>query len=216
MTFQGWPEEALDFYEGLEADNTKTYWTAHKKTYDTLVLGPMTDLLDELGPEFGDTRLFRPYRDVRFSPDKSPYKTHIGGVIGGSGYIQLSANGLATARGMYEMASDQLETYRRAAAGDVTGKELERIIGAVKDHDIEVHSREVLKTAPRGYQPDHPRIELLRYKGLWAWKAWPVEPWLGTAAAKQRIADFLTVTEPLGDWLDVHVGPSKAAPARRR
>ena len=93
MTFQGWPEEALDFYEGLEADNTKTYWTAHKKTYDTLVLGPMADLLDELGPEFGDTRLFRPCRDVRFSPDKSPYKTHIGGVIGGSGYIKLSATG---------------------------------------------------------------------------------------------------------------------------
>ena len=92
----------------------------------------------------------------------------------------------------------------------MTGKELQRIIGAVKGHDIEVHSREVLKTAPRGYQPDHPRIELLRYKGLWAWKAWPVEPWLGTAAAKQRIADFLTVTEPLGDWLDVHVGPSTA------
>jgi uncharacterized protein (DUF2461 family) len=82
MTFQGWPEEALEFYEGLEADNTKTYWTANKAIYDAKVLGPMTELLDELGPDFGETRMFRPYRDVRFSKDKTPYKTHIGGVIG--------------------------------------------------------------------------------------------------------------------------------------
>ncbi len=216
MTFQGWPEEALEFYEGLEADNTKTYWTAHKATYETLVLGPMTDLLADLGPEFGETKMFRPYRDVRFSRDKSPYKTQMGVSIGGHGYIQLSANGLATAHGMYEMAADQLDAYRRAVADDVTGKELEHIIGVLKGHDIEVHSREALKTAPRGYPPDHPRIELLRYKGLYAWKAWPVEPWLGTPAAKQRIADFLVVTRPLGDWLNAHVGPSTAGPARRR
>ncbi|MGD0376560.1 MAG: DUF2461 domain-containing protein [Streptosporangiaceae bacterium] len=216
MTFQGWPEDALDFYEGLEADNTKTYWTAHKATYDTLVLGPMAELLDELGPEFGETKMFRPYRDVRFSSDKSPYKTHLGGVIGSRGYVQLSANGLAAASGMYEMAPEQLEAYRRAAADDAAGKELEHIIGAVKGHDIEVHSREVLKTAPRGYRPDHPRIELLRYKGLWAWKAWAVEPWLGTPAAKQRVAGFLLAARPLAQWLDVHVGPSTAGPKRRR
>jgi uncharacterized protein (TIGR02453 family) len=216
MTFQGWPEEALDFYEGLEADNTKTYWTANKAVYEAQVLRPMVELLDELGPEFGETRIFRPYRDVRFSKDKSPYKTHIGGVLGDGGYIQLSANGLATANGMYEMAADQLDAYRRAAADDATGKELERIADAIKGHDIELHSREVLKTAPRGYPPDHPRIELLRYKGLWAWKAWPVEPWLGTPAAKQRVADFLRASRPLAEWLDSHAGPSTAGPARRR
>lgn len=216
MTFQGWPEEALDFYEGLEADNTKTYWTAHKAVYEAKVLGPMLELLDELGPEFGETRIFRPYRDVRFSKDKSPYKTHIGGVLGDGGYIQLSANGLATASGMYEMAADQLDAYRRAVADDATGKELERIAEAIKGHDIELHSREMLKTAPRGFPADHPRIELLRYKGLWAWKAWPVEPWLGTPAAKQRVADFLVASRPLAEWLDSHVGPSTAGPARRR
>lgn len=215
MTFQGWPEEALEFYEGLEADNTKTYWTAHKAVYDQHVLAPMLELLDELGPEFGDTRVFRPYRDVRFSKDKTPYKTHIGGVVG-DGYIQLSANGLATAHGMYGMAPDQLERYRRAVAADLPGEQLEKIVAAIKDQDIEAHTNDVLKTAPRGYQADHPRIELLRYKGLWAWRAWPVEPWLGTKAAKQHIADFLGASRPLAEWLAAQVGPSTAVPDRRR
>src|SRR5690349_4114403 len=107
MAFSGWPEEALEFYEGLEADNSKAYWTDRKADYEDKVLRPMTELLEELGPEFGESKIFRPYRDVRFSKDKSPYKTNIGAMLGG-GYIQLSATGLAAGDGMYGMAPDQL------------------------------------------------------------------------------------------------------------
>src|SRR5204863_1827323 len=77
VAFRGWPTEALEFYEGLEADNSRTYWLDHKETYDKQVYGPMADLLAELEPEFGPGRIFRPNRDVRFSADKSPYKTAI-------------------------------------------------------------------------------------------------------------------------------------------
>src|SRR5580693_5438941 len=128
MAFSGWPEEALDFYDGLAADNTKTYWTAHKAVYQELVLGPMAELVDELAAEFGDTKIFRPYRDVRFSPDKTPYKTHIGAMVGGSGYVQLSAEGLGAGAGMWEMNPEQLGRYREAVAGDRPGAELEEII----------------------------------------------------------------------------------------
>jgi uncharacterized protein (TIGR02453 family) len=205
MSFDGWPAEALEFYDGLEADNSKAYWTAHKAIYEQTVLGPMNELLEELAPEFGEPRVFRPYRDIRFSKDKSPYKTNIAGTVGG-GYIQLSAAGLAAGSGMYGMASDQLDRYRRAVAGDRAGPELEQIISAVQRQEIGVHGRDMLKTAPRGYPADHPRIGLLRYKGLIAWKEWPVEPWLGTAAAKERVAGFLAASQPLCDWLDEHVG----------
>jgi len=214
MSFQGWPAEALDFYEGLEADNSKAYWTAHKAVYEEKVLGPMTELVEELAPEFGEPKIFRPYRDVRFSPDKSPYKTHIGAVIG-DGYIQLSANGLAAGSGMHHMAPDQLESYRRAVAGDQAGEELERIVSAIERQEIEVHGRDPLKTAPRGYPADHPRIGLLRYKGLVTWKQWPVEPWLGTPEAKRHVAGFLAASLPLCEWLNVNVGESAADPARR-
>ncbi len=73
MGFRGWTAEAIEFYEGLEADNSKTYWNENKSVYENLVLRPMTELLDELAPEFGEAKLFRPYRDVRFSADKAPY-----------------------------------------------------------------------------------------------------------------------------------------------
>jgi uncharacterized protein (TIGR02453 family) len=213
MSFKGWPEEALDFYEGLEADNSKTYWLAHKQTYDTSVLAPMTELLAELSPEYGAGKIFRPYRDVRFSKDKTPYKTAIGAVVG-PGYVQLSAQGLACGTGMHGMDADQLERYRKAVAAEPSGTDLERAIADVRKHDIEIHGYEPLKSVPRGYAADHPRVELLRYKGITAWKQWDVAAWLGTAAAKKRITDFLTAAQPLNNWLDEHVGESTLARTR--
>lgn len=215
MTFQGWPAEALDFYEGLEADNSKAYWTAHKGAYDASVHAPMTALLAELEDEFGEGKIFRPYRDVRFSADKSPYKTHIGATLHGGGYVQFSFDGLASGNGRYMMASDQLDRFRKAIAEDRTGKELLRIIAKVEAQDIEVISHQFLKTAPRGYAKDHPRIDLLQRKDLIAWKRWPVEPWLETAEAKNRIVAFLRAAKPLQAWLDDNVGDSDL-PERRR
>jgi uncharacterized protein (TIGR02453 family) len=214
MAFSGWPEEALDFYDGLAADNTKTYWTAHKAVYQELVLGPMAELVDELAAEFGDTKIFRPYRDVRFSPDKTPYKTHIGAMVG-SGYVQLSAHGLAAGDGMYVMAADQLDRYRQAVASDRIGPELEQVIATVEKAGIGVSGRDTLKSAPRGYPVDHPRIGLLRHKGLVAWQEWPAGAWLGTAEAKDRVVTFLSTTRPLSDWLADQVGPSRV-PERSR
>jgi uncharacterized protein (TIGR02453 family) len=205
MSFTGWPEEALDFFDGLAADNSKTYWQAHKRVYEDCVLGPMTELLDELAAEHGDFKIFRPYRDLRFSKNKSPYKTEIGAVLG-DGYVRLSADGLGVGSGRYVMDSEQLDRYRKAVDADPSGSQLAKLIAGVRERGIEVHGHEMLKSAPRGYPPDHPRIELLRCKGLVAWREWPVEPWLGTAAAKERVRGFLTDTRPLNDWLNQHVG----------
>jgi uncharacterized protein (TIGR02453 family) len=208
VAFQGWPEEALDFYDGLSADNSKTYWLAHKHVYDDCVLRPMTELLAELAPDHGEGKIFRPYRDVRFSTDKSPYKTAIAAVIG-DGFIRLSAAGLGAGSGMHAMSPGQLDRYRKAVADDRSGPALEEVISRVRGHDIAVSGHEMLKTAPRGYPPGHPRIELLRCKGLIAWKEWPVEAWLGTPAAKTRITDFLAAAAPLDAWLGAHVGPAE-------
>jgi uncharacterized protein (TIGR02453 family) len=205
MTFSGWPEAALDFYEGLAADNSKSYWTEHKADYEEKVLRPMTELAEELAPEFGEPKIFRPYRDVRFSSDKSPYKTHIGAVIGGTGYVQLSAEGLGAGAGMWQMDSEQLARFRTAVVDDGPGAELEEIIATVEEADVTVHGHGALKSAPRGFPADHPRIVLLRYKGLTAWKQWPVEPWLESASAKDRVVSFFRTTSPLCAWLTTHV-----------
>jgi uncharacterized protein (TIGR02453 family) len=215
MAFRGWPAEALEFYEGLEADNSKVYWTEHKALYEQSVYGPMVELLAELAPEHGAGKIFRPYRDVRFSADKSPYKTAIHARLERGGYIRLSAKGLGVGSGMYMMAPDRLDRYRRAVADDQTGAELAELIGRLRGDRIDVIGHEELKTVPRGYPKDHPRADLLRYRGLVAWREWPAAKWLGTAAAKRRVADFLTATRPLNDWLAVHVGES-TQPARER
>ena len=213
MTFRGWPVEALEFFEGLEADNSKLYWQRNRDVYDTMVRAPMEELLEELAPEWGEDRIFRPYRDIRFSSDKSPYKTNIAAVIG-DGYIQLSADGLGAGRGMYEMAPDQLDRYRAAVAADRSGHELLDLSANARKAGLEVTGHEVLKTAPRGYPRDHPRIELLRFKGLIAWQHWPAGAWLGPRRAKTRVAEFLRLSEPLSGWLATHVGPS-TLPERR-
>jgi uncharacterized protein (TIGR02453 family) len=214
MAFRGWPVEALEFYEDLEADNSKTYWQRNREVYEGTVRPPMEELLEELAPEFGEGRLFRPYRDIRFSSDKSPYKTHIGAMIG-DGYVQLSADGLAAGCGMWEMAPDQLERFREAVDRDRSGGELVDLVVAARAAGLAVTGREILKTAPRGYPKDHPRIELLRYKGLVTWREWPAGAWLGTRRAKDRVVEFLRRSGPLSEWLRTHVGPS-SLPERRR
>ena len=208
MAFSGWPEEALEFFDGLAAENTKAYWTAHKPVYEKYVLRPMAELVEDLAPEFGPGKIFRPYRDVRFSKDKSPYQTHIAAAAGG-GYIRLGADGLAAGAGMYDMRPGQLDAYRRAVAVDRSGADLERVIAEIGRHGIGVSARSELKTAPRGYPVDHPRIGLLRYKSIIAWQQWPVEPWLETPAARDRVAGFLRATRPLADWLAANVGAAE-------
>lgn len=207
VTFKGWPDRALDFYDGLEADNSKAYWLDHKDVYERDVKAPMEALLAELAPEFGETRMFRPYRDTRFSRDKAPYKTAIAAMIG-DGYVQLSAHGLMAGAGMYHMAPDQLERYRAAVAADGPGRRLQGVVDTLRAGRLEVAAMETLKTAPRGYPKDHPRVELLRHKGLVAMKTWPAASWLGTAGAKKRVVEVFHATAPLLGWLQKHVGPS--------
>src|SRR5436309_13298431 len=108
MAFRGWKAEGLEFFARLAADNSKPFWERNKTTYETLVRAPMEELLTELGPTWGETKIFRPYRDVRFSKDKSPYKTAIAAMVG-DGYLQVNAEGLWVGSGMWEMAPDQLE-----------------------------------------------------------------------------------------------------------
>jgi uncharacterized protein (TIGR02453 family) len=214
MAFRGWPVEALEFFEGLEADNSKTYWERNREVYDSSVRAPMEQLLEELAPEFGEGRIFRPYRDIRFSSDKSPYKTNIAATIG-EGYVQLTADALGVGSGIWHMASDQLERYRAAVSEDRPGRKLVQVVETARAAGLTVTGHDVLKSAPKGYPKDHPRIELLRYKGLITWREWPAAAWLGTRKAKDRVIECLRLSEPLNAWLRTHVGPS-TVPERGR
>ena len=213
MSFEGFPEQALIFYEGLEADNTKAYWSDHKATYDTCVAGPMRALLAELEPEFGPAKLFRPYRDVRFAKDKTPYKTQAaavaqGGPADGALYLALGADGLFVAGGYYATATDQARRLRDAIADDLTGPPLAAALDALREAGWEVGG-EQLARIPKPWDDGHPRAGLLRHKSLTASRAHPPAAWLHTPAALDRVAEGWRQLGPLNDWLRQRVGMSR-------
>lgn len=209
MAFRGWPIEGVEFYEGLLADNSKVYWQRHKKVYEESVRAPMEELLAELAAEFGQATLFRPYRDVRFSADKSPYKTNCAARLGsgaGIGYVSFSADGLSVGGGLYMPDAATLRRYRDAVDNPRSGPRLAAIVADLRSAGYSIIAHEVLKTTPRGFDADHPRIELLRHKGVAMMKDWPVGAWLGTAKAKDKVVATLRAGVPLNEWLARYVG----------
>jgi len=173
MGFSGWSPEAVEFFQDLQTDNTKAYWSAHKDFYEASVRGPMAELLDELSGEFGPGRIARPYRDIRFRANKSPYKTEIYAILDRGGYVKFSADGLTAGLGSFVMTAAQLERYRRAVDDETGGAQLTGVVERLRAEGLEVGGGQALKGAPRGYPADHPRIGLLRWKGLICWRDWP-------------------------------------------
>jgi uncharacterized protein (TIGR02453 family) len=216
MTFRGWTQDALDFYEGLEADNSKTYFHAHKQVYDEQVKAPFLELSGEIEREFGPMHVFRPNRDIRFAKDKTPYKTAAAAVTEGAGgtayYVQISSTGLFVGSGYHHLAPDQLERFRRGVDDAKTGPRLATALASLRKQKFEIGTSGSLQRAPRGYPNDHPRIELLRLKGMHAGKSFGAARWLHTAAALDRIVKTWRDAAPVNKWFDKNVGPSTMAP----
>ena len=214
--FTGFPAEAVTFYEGLAADNSRAWWLAHKPDYEQAVRAPMEALLAELAA-FGPFHVFRPNRDVRFAKDKTPYKDHIGAYgesEGGTGYyVHFSAAGMLAGSGYYHMAVGPAGALprrgrrRRARPADRRDR-----AAASSATACAPSAMDTLKTAPRGYPKDHPRIELLRRKGLVVSREWPMAKWMQTKAVVGRVRDAWAAAAPMNEWLDAHVGPSTLPP----
>lgn len=214
--FEGFPEEALVFYEGLEADNTKAYWTDHKAVYDRAVKAPMEALLAQLEPEFGPATFFRPYRDVRFSKDKTPYKTHAGAVVvderHGALYVQLDAEGLYVGGGYWHTQTDQVQRFRAAVDDDRSGRQLVAVLEGLSDWTV---IGERLKRLPKPYPPEHPRADLLHHKSLAVGHRFEPAEWLHQEECLDRVATAWREVAPLNAWLTRHVGPTQTPPRPR-
>ena len=168
VDFPGFAPEVFEWFAGLERDNSRAYFTATRERYEADVRGGLEAMLDELSEAFGgEVRMFRQHRDLRFTPDKSPYKTTTYGLLVGAPraaaglYAQLSSSGLYAGTGYYQLARDQLERFRDAVADERTGPQLLQAAAAAQATGLEL-AGERLRTAPRGYARDHPRIDLLR------------------------------------------------------
>ena len=219
MSFEGFPDEGMVFYEGLEADNTKTYWTRHKAAYDEHVKAPLLAMLAELAPEFGAAKVFRPYRDVRFSNDKTPYKTHQGAVIhpegtAGAWYVQVSADGLRVSGGCWRLESDQVARYRRAVADDLQGPRLQTEVDRLAARGWSIDGERLVRV-PAGHDADAPRLDLLKHKALHASRSWEPTDWLHSPRALDEVRAAWRDLTTLNAWLDANVGATAKEPRRR-
>jgi uncharacterized protein (TIGR02453 family) len=206
--FSGWPEACQRFFIGLEIDNSKRYFDANRGVYEEKVRGPMVALIESLESDYGPGKVFRANRDVRFSKDKSPYKTNIAGYAGmegHGGYVSLDARGLTVVSGRYEFTPEELVKYRKKVAADAAGNQLVAIVAKVERAGYQIGGEE-LKRVPAGFPQDHPRERLLRRKLLYIYKNFGLQPWLGTTGARKQIVKVFADAGPLNDWMKRNVG----------
>lgn len=209
--FTGFPVAGLDFYDDLEVDNTKSFWEKHKAVYTESVRRPMEALCAELTGEFApdgqSAKVFRPYRDVRFAKDKTPYKTHQGAFVrvgeATGWYVELSPRGVRTGGGFYEASGPRLAAFREAVAHDRFGPELEKIVRSLERKGFEIGG-DRLKTSPRGYDAEHPRIELLRHRSLTAGHSLGFEPVIHTPEVLDIVRNDWRTLRPLVEWCARH------------
>ncbi len=186
--FQGFPKECLRFFEQLRNNNNKTWFDLHKADYENHVLNPARAFVSEMGlrlleiaptiharPQVNGS-IFRIYRDTRFSRDKTPYKDHLGiffwegpgGKTDSPGfYFHVEPGKLLLGAGLYRFGKSHLEAYRRAVADPKKGPALEKALKTVEKKGYEIGGRHY-KRVPRGFEPDHPRADLLRHNGVHA------------------------------------------------
>ncbi|MGB3717065.1 MAG: DUF2461 domain-containing protein, partial [Candidatus Promineifilaceae bacterium] len=190
-SFTGFPQEGLKFLAGLVENNDRDWFAENKQVYLDNIVDPAVAFVETMGGRLQfisphiqyDTRtngqgsLMRIYRDVRFSKDKSPYKSWVGiRFWEGAGkkgdcpgfflWFEAAASGFYT--GMYGFPKKLLKAYREAVVDDELGAELESAIAAVRTAGAYEIGGEHYKKVPRGFDPDHPRADLLKYNAIYA------------------------------------------------
>lgn len=210
--FEGWPADAIPFLTEIAADNSRAFWAEHGHRHSVAVHGPMRALAAELEPEFGPVRVFRPTVNRRFRPDAPPYRTDTGGVATSAGgcplAVVLSATELRASAGHWLFDGGQLRRFRAAvdgAPGELLAGIVDGLDGLTPDRD------RCLSGPPRGFRATHPRIDLLRHRGLQVAASWPVGEWVGTREPLHRVRAAWRAAAPVVAWLDEYVGVAEPA-----
>jgi uncharacterized protein (TIGR02453 family) len=212
--FRGFDKDAIAFLHELTIEMNREWFEANKDRYKRVWVEPLTELLDEVAGKLAKTyapakltpHVFRIYRDTRFSKDKSPYKTHVAGVLragaAGSGmYLHIETGEEWVGAGTYFFEDSKLPKWRKLVAADKTGKQIVGIVGKLRKQGYEVGGHDDYKKVPRPYPADHPRAEFLRMKGLTA--AFPQMPkgMLHRAELVDWIVKHAKAVAPMVKWL---------------
>ena len=201
--FEGFPKQATTFFAGLAKNNNRDWFQAHKETYEQAVREPMKALVGALEPHLGRASISRINRDNRFFKNRPPYKTHIAAGVGRY-YLSISAMGLYIGSGLYRPDSATLERLRAAIDRDDAGRELAKIVSALRRKSYQVDTHERLASVPRGYAKDHPRAELLQMKDIHAGRLIAPGPELSRRQALDSITRTMNELKPFIGWLTSH------------
>jgi uncharacterized protein (TIGR02453 family) len=202
-----WPPGALDFLRELEANNDRDWFKANRDRYNAVLLEPARELAAQL-THLGEPRFFRPWNNTRFRPGP-PLKEHIAFSISDDAavyYVSLSLDGLVAGAGIHHPGPDQLERFRAAIADTRRAAAFERAVATANAAGLELIEPE-LKRAPKGYSPDHPRIDRLRLKRMTLFHRSQLGRWLHTPTADDRIRAELDAARPFVTWLCKQVAP---------
>lgn len=207
----GIPAEAFEFYDHLAVDNSREFWNAHKAEYERNVREPLRELAEALAPDFGAPHLYRPYRDMRFSRDKTPIKDHQGCLLEGPNglgwYLQISSAGLMAAGGWYQSTPVQVKRFREALA-EQGGKELRAALKVATKGGFTIDGDQ-LKTRPRGVAEDDPDLDLYRHRTMHATRHWEPEAWMETKRIERTLRTSLEKLRPMIEVLSGMVGPAE-------
>lgn len=208
MAFEGFPVETSEFFQDLAAHNDREWWRANKARYEREVDEPVARLVNDLEQEFGPIRRFRPYRDLRFSPDRRPYQEHTsfaaeraGGVL----YAQLGADEVLVAGGRWQPTGAELERFRYLVHDPDTVTDIEEQLAARLRDGLSPDDVAVLKTAPRGFSRDHPKIALLRRTRLSVSAHLDLGEWLKTSEVVDVISRLWRSADRWNQWLQENV-----------
>jgi uncharacterized protein (TIGR02453 family) len=225
-TFSGFPRKTVNFLRGLAAHNDREWFNAHREEYEAAVLAParafvqvMGERLRRLSPGIQfeprtNGSLFRIFRDTRFSPDKSPYKTNLGILfwegrgprLACSGYyFHLEPPTLMLGGGLYFFPRPLLERYRRAVSDPEYGGELAAITARVSSLPGYSLGGEHYKRVPPGYDAGPRTAPLLRHAGLYAGWEGPIPVELHSPALVEFCWQKFKPMEPLHRWLTTMV-----------
>lgn len=221
MVFQGFADKDAKFFKQLAKNQNRDWFQAHKEEFEKGWNKPMKELLDDVRDgvdsafkhsDLDPPKIFRIYRDVRFSKDKSPYKTHVGGVIPTKRrgkitevpmalYFHVGQPSSFGASGHYMMDPGALSKFRAAVASDKHGKELEKLLAMLEKKGFSADSHDTYKRVPAGYDPNHPRAEHLKRKGLTV--SFPEIPkgLLASPKLLPWVVDKVKTAAPLVEWL---------------
>ena len=223
-TFSGFPREGLQFLADLGQNNDRDWFNVHKQTYTDIIVKPALAFVEALGERLQfisphiqyDTRtngagsLMRIYRDTRFSADKSPYKTWVGIRFWEGGgkasanpgyFFGFDATGGGIHVGMHGFDKAMLTAYREAVADDESGAELEEALAALRAAGAYELNGEHYKRVPRGFDPDHPRADLLRYNTLYVSSPGIPPAELASPGLVDAVMDHCQVAAPVQQWL---------------